>query len=113
MTGREYVGMYVTVLKGLGVGLVILIGMLALWGLQVHLIEVLAAALGATAIEAREWGGLGGVPTVLELLGVLFGVGWLEDNGGVGGIVGQVSGFVHERTCRDARCFLCSEWQRT
>ncbi len=69
VTGREYVGMYVTVLKGLGVGLVILIGMLALWGLQVHLIEVLAAALGATAIEAREWGGLGGVPTVLELLG--------------------------------------------
>lgn len=79
MTGREYAAMYVMVLKGLVVVTVITVGMLALWGLQMHLIEVMARTLGATAIDAREWGGLGAVPAVLELVGVLFGLGWHED----------------------------------
>jgi hypothetical protein len=102
--------MYVMFVKGLVTVVTIAAGLLALWGLQIHLIETLALTLGSTPTEAWGWGHLGAVPTVLELLAVMVGIDWLEDNDGLGGIVGRVSGFVHVRTCRAAQCWLCSEW---
>jgi hypothetical protein len=79
VSGREYVGLFRTIVIGtLGV-MVITAAWIVAWGLQTALVELVARSLGATAIEAHAWGYLAALPAVLEIVAILFVAGWAEE----------------------------------
>lgn len=101
MSFGETVKLWAQVMLGVVMVLLILAAWLLLWGVQLHVL-----------------GEVGTVFAAAELVAIVFLAGyvdewWMQQTlecGGHVGLAGRLSGFIHERTCRDRFCFLCSEW---
>ena len=76
---RVYFEMFAQVIRGMVVVAIVAVGLIAAWGLQIAGIEALARLLGASAIEAWGWGHLAAIPTVIELVAILFLISYWED----------------------------------